>query len=97
MSYNLGVIALTILNHSPDYFLNCTPLRPITITNSSPAHAADIKDILIILFVLLEPSRIEVDARLKDEHTSLASFQDHMAVAVVRSQISVTQNSSREL
>ena len=68
MSYNSGVIALAVSNHSPDYFLNCTPLSPITITNSSPAHAADIKDILIILFVLLEPFRREVDARLKDEH-----------------------------
>ena len=27
-----GVIVLAISNHSPDYFPNCTPLSPITIT-----------------------------------------------------------------
>ena len=35
MSYNSGVIVLVISNHSPDYSLNCTPLSPITITNSN--------------------------------------------------------------
>ena len=54
--------------------------------------------ILIILFVSLDPClfRREVDARLKDEHTSLDPF-DHHTAAIHRSQILVTQKSSREL
>ena len=39
MSYNSGVIELVISNHSPNYSLNCTPLSPITITNSNCKRA----------------------------------------------------------
>ena len=86
LKYSLGILKL-LLYQKENSGLHCT------------FGCATLRCSLGILKInSLDPCllRREVDARIKDEHTSWDPFDDYMA-AVHRSQISVMQHSSREL